>query len=60
MLIVNGLPGQIVNISTDGVVVSLERGAILVQKVQTNKSSKIEATEFARQARLKTGDRLGE
>ena len=58
--IVGGLPGQIVNSSADGVVVSLKRGAILVQKVQMNKSSKIEAAEFAKQARLKIGDRLGE
>jgi methionyl-tRNA formyltransferase len=58
--IVGGLPGQIVNSSADGVVVSLKSGAILVQKVQMNKSSKIEAAEFARQARLEIGDRLGE
>jgi len=57
--IVGGLPGQIVNSSADGVVVSLKRGAILIQKVQMNKSSKIEAAEFARQARLEIGDRLG-
>jgi len=58
--IVGGLPGQIVNSSADGVMVSLKRGAILVQKVQMNKSSKIEADEFAKQARLEIGDRLGE
>ena len=58
--IVGGLPGQIVNSSAEGVVVSLKRGAILVQKVQINKSSKIEAAEFAKQARLEIGDRLGE
>jgi methionyl-tRNA formyltransferase len=58
--IVGGLPGQIVNSSADGVVVSLKRGAILVQKVQMNKSSKIEAAKFAKQARLEIGDRLGE
>ena len=58
--IVGGLPGQIVNSSADGVVVSLKRGAILIQKVQINKSSKIEAAEFAKQARLEIGDRLGE
>ena len=58
--IVGGLPGQIVNSSADGVVVSLKRGAILIQKVQLNKSSKIEAAEFAKQARLEIGDRLGE
>jgi methionyl-tRNA formyltransferase len=58
--VVGNLPGQIVNSSTDGFVVSLKRGAILVQKVQVNKSFKIEATEFAKQARLEIGDRLGE
>jgi methionyl-tRNA formyltransferase len=58
--IAGGLPGQIVNSSAEGFAVSLKRGAILVQKVQINKSSKIEAAEFARQARLEIGDRLGE
>jgi len=58
--IVGGLPGQIVNRSADGVMVSLKRGAILVQKVQMNKSSKIEAAKFAKQARLEIGDRFGE
>jgi hypothetical protein len=37
----------------------LKSGAILVRKVQINKSSKIGAAEFNRQARLKIGDRLG-
>jgi len=58
--VVGGLPGQIINSSADGVVVSLKRGAILVQKVQMNRSSKIEVAEFAKQARLEIGDRLGE
>jgi methionyl-tRNA formyltransferase len=58
--IVGGLPGQIVNSSADGVMVSLKRGAILVQKIQMNRSSKIEAAKFAKQARLEIGDRFGE
>ena len=58
--IVGGLPGRIVEGRADGFVVSLKRGAILVQKVQTDKSSKVEATEFARQVGLAPGDRLGE
>jgi methionyl-tRNA formyltransferase len=58
--VVDGLPGQIINSSADGVVVSLKRGAILVQKVQMNRSSKIEVAKFAKQARLEIGDRLGE
>jgi methionyl-tRNA formyltransferase len=58
--IVGSLPGQIVDTGTDGFAVSLKRGAILVQKVRMNKSPKVEAAEFARQARLVLGDRLGE
>jgi methionyl-tRNA formyltransferase len=58
--IMNGLPGEIVSIRVDGVMVSLKRGTILVRRVQMNKSSKIEAVEFAKQARLEIGDRLGE
>jgi methionyl-tRNA formyltransferase len=54
-----GLPGQIVDSRADGFTVSLKRGAILVEKVQMNKSSKVEAAEFARQASLEIGDRLG-
>jgi methionyl-tRNA formyltransferase len=57
--IVGSTPGQIVNISADGFAVSLKRGAILVQRVQRNRSSKVEATEFARQEGLEIGDRLG-
>ena len=55
-----GQPGQIVDRGVDGFTVSLEDGAILVQKVKMNKSSRVEATEFARQAGLAPGDRLGE
>ena len=58
--IVGNLPGRIVDSGADGFAVSLKRGAILVQKVQINKSSKIEAAEFAKQARLEIGDKLGE
>jgi methionyl-tRNA formyltransferase len=57
---VGGLPGEIVDTRADGFMVSLKRGAILVQKVQLSESSKAEATEFARQAGLTPGDILGE
>jgi methionyl-tRNA formyltransferase len=56
----HGIPGQIVKISAEGITVSLKRGAILVQKVQLSKSSKVEAVEFARHTGLKTGDRFGQ
>jgi methionyl-tRNA formyltransferase len=58
--IVGNLPGQIVDSGADGFVVSLKHGGILVRKVQMNKSSRVEAAEFARQAGLAPGDRLGE
>jgi methionyl-tRNA formyltransferase len=58
--IAGGLPGEIVDSRADGFTVSLKRGGILVQKVQMDKSSKVEAAEFARQAGLAPGDRLGE
>jgi len=58
--VVSGLPGQVVDSRADGFVVALKGGAILVRKVQVNKSPKAEAAEFARQARLEPGDRLGE
>jgi methionyl-tRNA formyltransferase len=57
--IAGGTPGQIVDSGTGGFVVSLKRGAILVQKVQMNKSSKVAAAEFARQAGVAPRDRLG-
>jgi methionyl-tRNA formyltransferase len=55
-----GLPGQIADIGAEGFAVSLKQGAILVQRVQMNESPKVEATEFASQAGLAPGDRLGE
>ncbi len=58
--LVGGPSGQIVDIGAHGFAVSLKRGAILVQKVQWDKSPKVEATEFARQAGLTPNDRLGE
>ena len=58
--IVGGLPGHIVNVNAEGFVVALERGAIIVQKIEMNKSSRIKAAEFAKQTGLEIGDRLGE
>lgn len=56
---VGGPPGQIADIGADGFVVLLKRGAILVHKVQMNKSPKAKAAEFAGQAGVAPGDRLG-
>jgi methionyl-tRNA formyltransferase len=57
--IVAGLPGQILKSGAEGFTVSLKRGAILVSKVQMEDSFKIGAAQFARQAGLGIGDRLG-
>jgi methionyl-tRNA formyltransferase len=55
-----GLPGRIIDRGADGFVVSVKHGGILVRKVQLDKSPKVEAAEFARQAGLAPNDRLGE
>lgn len=53
-------PGQVINITKQGFVVAAVNGAILVKRVQMEGSSKIASAEFAKQAGLKAGDRLGE
>ena len=53
-------PGQVINITKQGFVVAAVNGAIRVKRVQMEGSSKIASAEFAKQAGLKAGDRLGE
>jgi len=57
---ISGFPGEIVNTSKQGFVVAAANGAILVKRVQVEDSVKIASPEFAEQANLKAGDRLGE
>ncbi len=57
---VDGLPGEIVDTTKQGFVVVAINGALLVRRVQVEGSPKIVAPEFAKQVRLKVGDRLGE
>jgi len=54
-----GLPGEIMDITEAGFVVAARDGAVLVRRVQAESLSKIAAAEFARQANLKVGERLG-
>lgn len=54
-----GLPGEIIDITEAGFVVAATDGAILVRRVQWESLSKIAAAEFASQANLKVGERLG-
>ncbi len=55
-----GLPGEIVNTTKQGFVVAAIKGTILVKRVQVKGFAKIASPEFAEQAHLKVGDRLGE
>jgi len=57
---ISGLPGEIVNTTKQGFAVAAISGAILVKRVQVEGSAKIASPEFAEQAHLKVGDRLGE
>jgi methionyl-tRNA formyltransferase len=52
-------PGEVIVIDEVGFTVAASSGAILVKKVQLEKSPKIKAAEFAHQAGLKPGDILG-
>ncbi len=53
------LPGEIVDINNSGFVVSAEDAAILVKKVRPEGSAKMAAADYARQAGLQIGSRLG-
>jgi methionyl-tRNA formyltransferase len=57
---ISGLPGEIVNTTKQGFAVAAINGAILVKRVQVEGFAKIASPEFAEQAHLKVGDRLGE
>ncbi len=54
-----GLPGEIIDITEAGFAVAATDGAVLVKRVQVKSLPKIAAAEFARQANLKVGERLG-
>lgn len=58
--VAGGLPGEIINTTRQGFVVAASDGAILIKRVQGEGFPKQGAAEFARQVRLKTGDRLGD
>ncbi len=56
--VARGLPGEIIDITKRGFVVTAPEGAILIKRVQIEASPKIEAAGFVEQAALKVGDRL--
>jgi len=54
----SALPGEVTNIGTEEISVALAGGTLIVKKMR-GEGGKISATEFAKQADLKVGDRLG-
>ena len=55
-----GAPGAILKVEKDGLLVETGRGALLLLEVQPEGRKIMTAPEFARGARLKPGDALGE
>jgi methionyl-tRNA formyltransferase len=57
--VAGGLPSEIIDTTSQGLVVTATDGAILIKRVQVAGSPKIVAADFAEQMGLKVGDRLG-
>ena len=54
-----GTPGEVVSVSEDGVTVAAEGGSIRLMRVRPAGQGKIAATEWAAQAGITTGTKLG-
>lgn len=54
-----GAPGQIIEVAEAGVRVAAREGAIMIKRVRPSGGQKIASAEWAAQAGLRTGDRLG-
>ncbi len=54
-----GVPGEITGLSEEGITVAAQGGAVLVKRVRPEGEGKIPAAEFAANAGLATGARLG-
>jgi methionyl-tRNA formyltransferase len=55
----SGAPGEVVDVSENGVAVAAEGGGILVKRVRAEGGKKIPAGEFADESGLAKGERLG-
>jgi methionyl-tRNA formyltransferase len=55
-----GTPGEIIEVAAAGVRVAAREGAIMVKRVRPSGGQKIASAEWAAQAGLRTGDRLGQ
>ena len=54
-----GKPGEVLELSKDGLLVACGKGAIRIQNLQPEGSARMDAASFAAGNRLKTGDVLG-
>ena len=55
----SGAPGEVVDVSSDGIAVTAAGGGILVKRVRAEGGQKVPAGEFATEAGLAKGQRLG-
>ena len=55
----DGTPGEVINVSDDGVVVQGNGGRIVLKRVRPAASGKIAASEWAQTVNLKSGSKLG-
>jgi methionyl-tRNA formyltransferase len=55
----DGIPGEVLARTDNGLAVAAEGGVILVRRVQPDGEGKLQAAEFADRVHLQVGDRLG-
>ena len=55
----DGTPGEVIEVSDDGVVVQGNGGRIVLKRVRPAASGKIAASEWAQNSNLKSGSKLG-
>ena len=55
----SGIPGEIIEISKDGIITACSKGAIKLLKVKPEGKGEMEASSFANGARIKKGDFFG-
>ncbi|CFX05760.1 Methionyl-tRNA formyltransferase [Candidatus Filomicrobium marinum] len=54
----SGEPGEVVEVSKEGITIAAQGGTILVKRVRAGKAPKVAASEFAETAGLKAGNRF--
>lgn len=57
--VVKGAPGEIIEISKEGIIVATAEGAVLLVEVQPENRKRMTAVEFARGRRITVGMRFG-